>query len=187
MVHGGSGAIVRALRALILGGGLALAGNACVCTLEDCSNAAYVDIVHDGAWQDGSYTLELSLDGEERSCDFVLPDDLPATGHLAALDCGDDGDGGEDVSALLGRRTKCTSTSSADGNSSSGSCTPIPDEYEISLELAANPKSVSITLTRDGATVLSDSRAPKYGRIYPNGSDCDEGCAQASYELSFED
>lgn len=169
------------LRALLLSAGLACAGNACTCTLIDCSNAAYVDIGREGAWQDGSYTLEVSLDDEQRRCDFVVPDDLPAKDRSVSLDCGDG------IDAQLGHPSKCTSTSSNDGNSGSGSCTPIPDEHEISLELRGNPKTVSITLSRDGAVILSDSRAPKYERDYPNGSDCDEGCRQAGYELSFED
>jgi len=141
-----------------------------------CSNAIYIDIVHDGVWQEGSYTLELSFDGQERSCDFVVPDDLPTEGRLASLDCGDG------VRALL--EPRCTLMV---GNSGSGACTPIPDEYGLFLELQGNPKSSSVGLTRDGATILSDSRAPKYERKYPNGPDCDDGCSQGGYALTFED
>lgn len=167
-----------------MSGGLAFAGNACLgqtCTLIGCSNAAYIDIGREGAWHDGSYALELSFDDEQRSCAFVVPDDLPSGGRLLPLDCGDG------VDALLRQRSKCTSTSSNNGNDGSGSCSPIPDEYEISLELMGNPKTVGIMLSRDGDVILSDSRAPKYERDYPNGSDCDEGCTQAGYQLSFED
>ena len=181
MVRVGRGMVTRVFRAFLVSGGLAFAGNACigqVCTLIGCSNAAYIDIGRTDAWPDGAYSLELSMDDEQRSCDFVVPDDL---GRFVTLDCG------EGVTAQLEQRTKCTSTTSSDGNSSSGSCTPIPDEYEISLELIGNPKTISVTLSRDGSTVLSDSRKPKYERDYPNGSDCDEGCSQASYKLSFED
>lgn len=184
MVRLGSGIVVRGIRALLLSSGLAFAGNACigqVCTLIDCSNAAYIDIGRAGAWQDGSYALDISMEDEQRSCNFAVPDDLPAAGLLAMLDCG------EGVFALLGQRQNCTSTTSNDGNSASGSCTPIPDEYELTLELTGNPKTISITLARDGTTLLSDSRTPKYERDYPNGPDCDEGCSQASYPLSFED
>ena len=100
------------IRALLLSVGLAFAGNAClgqVCTSEGCSNAAYIDIKREGAWQDGSYTLEPSLDDDQRSCAFVVPDDLPAKGHGFSLDCGD----GIDVQ--LRQRSKCTSTTSNDG------------------------------------------------------------------------
>lgn len=184
MARVGNGNASRVVRALLSIGGLAFAGNACIgqtCTLIDCSNAAHIEVRREGPWQDGSYTLELSFDDEQRRCDFVVPDDLPSAGSLASLDCGDG------VDALLGQRRKCTSTSSTDGNSGSGSCTPIPDEYEVSLALTGNPKTVNVALSRDGAIILSDSRAPKYERDYPNGSDCDEGCTQAGYALTFED
>ncbi len=184
MVRLGSGILAKVIRTLLLSGGLAFAASACIgqtCTLIGCSSAAYVNIGRAGAWQAGSYALDLSMDDEQRHCDFAVPDDLPPAGLLVPLDCG------AGVSALLGQRSKCTSTTSSDGNSSSGSCTPIPDEYELTLELMGNPKTVSITLSRDGSTVLSDSRKPKYERDYPNGPDCDQGCSQASYQLTFED
>jgi hypothetical protein len=53
--------------------------------------------------------------------------------------------------------------------------------------LDGNPKTIKVTLTRDERTLLSDTRSPKYERSYPNGSDCDEGCSQGGYELTFED
>jgi hypothetical protein len=84
-------------------------------------------------------------------------------------------------------RTECTSTTSKDGHSGSGSCTLIADEYELTLELPENPKTVSIQLARYGATLLSDTREPRYERYYPNGAHCGEGCTSAGYDLSFED
>jgi hypothetical protein len=181
MVRVGNGGL---LRGLLLSCGLVFAGSACVgksCTLIGCSNSANIDIGRDGAWQDGAYTLELSLDGEGRRCSFIVPDDLPPYGRGAGLDCG------EGVDATIWQRSTCSSTVSRDGNSGSGACTPIPNEYEIALELSGNPKTIAITLARDGTALLSDSRAPKYERDYPNGPDCDEGCTQGGYALSFED
>jgi hypothetical protein len=178
--------VVRAARLLLTALGLVLAGNACiggVCTLEGCDSAAYVEIRREGAWWEGTYTLELVVDdAEPRSATFVVPDDLPEGGWSKGIAFGDD-----QVRASLSQRSMCSSTHSPDGNSGSGSCTPIPDEYDVSLELAGNPKTIGITLTRDDQTLLADERSPKYERNYPNGSDCDEGCSQGSYELTFED
>jgi hypothetical protein len=106
----------------------------------------------------------------------LLPD-----GRGARLACG------EGVDATISPRSTCSSTVSQDGNSGSGSCTPIPNEYEIALEVSGNPKTIAITLARDGTALLSDSRKPKYERWYPNGPDCDEGCTQGGYALRFED
>lgn len=182
----GERAVGGAARVLLAGLGLALVGNACigqVCTLVGCSNAALVQIERDGAWQEGAYTLELVMDDDEaRSATFVLPDDLPAQGWTSSIDFGDDG-----VYATLQQTQTCTSMVSKDGNSGSGTCTPIPDAYELGLEIEGNPKTIKVTLKRDERTLLSDTRSPKYERSYPNGSDCDDGCSQGSYELTFED
>lgn len=182
----GERAVGRVARALLAAVGLLLAGNACiggVCTLEDCSNAAWVQIGRDGAWQEGTYTLEISLEDQEPLITtFVVPDDLPPETQSRLVDFGDDR-----VRATFSQRRECTSTGSQDGNSDSGTCTPIPDAYELELELVGNPKTVGVTLTRDEQTLLSDTRSPKYERDYPNGSNCDEGCSAASYELTFED
>jgi len=178
------GASRRALRVLCLGAGLAFAGNACLgqtCTLVGCSDGAYIDVGREGAWREGSYTLEFSIDGEPHSCDFVVPDALPSRGQATLLDCGE----GSEVE--LWQSLTCTSVVSHDGNSGSGSCTPIADEYQLSLELQGNPKTVSISLSRDGQPLLSDSRDPKYEPSYPNGPDCGEGCRQGGYDLIFED
>ena len=184
MARNGKGA-VKFVRAFLVSAGLGLAVSACLgqtCTLIACSNAVYVNLTRDGAWPDGAYTLELSFDEELRACEFSVPADLPPGGRLAALDCGAEG-----VEALLRQRSTCTSTVSNDGNSGSGSCTPIPDQYELSLEIIGNPTSVGVTLSRDGKILLDDTRKPKYEHDYPNGSDCDEGCTQAGYSLKFED
>ena len=113
----GSGA--RGLLAALV---LTLAGMCigCVCTLKDCPNAALVQLGREGAWRDGTYTLELVLDDDEtRSATFVVPDDLPSEGRSGHIDFGDDR-----VYASLWQRRECASTKSKDGNSGSGTCTP---------------------------------------------------------------
>lgn len=126
---------------LWLCGGLAVVNHACIgqsCTLIGCSDSANVEIERAGAWQEGEYTLELALDGEQHSCSFVVPDDLPADGAGAPLDCG------EGVDAVVWQRSMCSSIVSQDGNSGSGVCTPIPGEHQIALELNGNPKTIEI-------------------------------------------
>jgi hypothetical protein len=140
-----------------------------------------LNVTREQAWTDGTYELELTRDEVTTTCSFVLPDNLPKSGRSTSIDCG------SDARVNLEQVATCTTMTSKDGNSGSGSCVPVPDRYQLSLDLAGNPRKVTLALARDGDVVLSDSRAPHYSRFYPNGSDCDEGCSQGSYDLTFED
>lgn len=151
------------------------------CTLVGCENQLLVRVTPEQAWKEGTYELQLTRDDLTTNCSFALPDDLPGQGRVKPLDCGSDA--AVDVQQLL----TCTSMTSKDGNSGSGSCVPVPDRYQLTLELAGNPRQVTLTLARDGEAVLDDSRAPHYSRAYPNGSECDDGCTQGGFDLTFED
>lgn len=160
---------------------LALNGSACdagvECTEIGCVDGVLFDLLPaDGTWADGAYTLTVTFDGIEHRCEFQLPDALPRSGSISSLDCGD-------LTAEIAPRVTCTET--RNGGSVSQSCTPIPDQYDLLLSAYATPAESSITLARDGETILSDARTLDYDESRPNGEECEPACRQAHVELDL--
>jgi hypothetical protein len=175
---------LRAAFALLTIGALPLLTGSCgvggkACTLIGCSDQLSVRLKTEDSWPDGQYTLDLRVEDSVERCVFTAPDDLPQNGALTQLACG------TRVQAMIWPRTTCVTANHPDG-SASNSCQPIPGQFEISLQVAGNPKRFGVELWRDDQSLASDTRQPQYERTYPNGPDCGEGCSQTGYELSFE-
>ncbi len=154
--------------------GLVLSSLAVACDVGDdcepieCANGVWVTAAPEGdVWDAGEYELTVAYDGEVESCSFELPKALPTSRVTIYLDCG------PRVRASLFALGDCTSCSINDG-------------VELQLFLDATPEELSIELTRDEETVLSDTRGVDYEQIYPRGEECGGGCRQSRFELEVE-
>jgi hypothetical protein len=125
-----------------------------VCTDIGCKNDMSVTLVSSlGIWAEGSYRLRVTLDGQQQTCDFSVPADLPSGIGVTSLDCGR-----SDFEAGLG-------------------------DYGVSLQFSTKPETLGLELARDGTVLLSDSREPAYEESRPNGPDCEPACKWADFQV----
>lgn len=131
------------------------------CTLVGCVNGVSVTLgTGSGAWQEGEYAVELSLDDEQVSCAFAVPEDSPVTGSSTTLDCG------PGITALLMSRGSTA------------------NDFDVQLSSYSEPKTLTVSLSHDGAEILSSSPPVVYIESQPNGPDCEPVCRQARVELT---
>jgi hypothetical protein len=134
----------------------------------------------DGTWQPGAYVLTVAVDGTSHSCDLTLPADLPMNGSSTQLTCapklGFQG-------ATLNPEVTCVERRT--GDSVSQSCSPIPDQFVLSVHIDGTPKVLSVTLMRDGIELSAETLTPAYVQSQPNGEGCGPVCRQASVELAL--
>ena len=139
------------------------------CDPIECKDGVWVTASPDGdIWDAGEYELKVTYDGEEESCRFTLPDYVPTTRVSVYLDCG------PRVRASLFALSDCDSGCS------------LSDAMELEVFLDATPDELSIELTRDGDTALSDTRTVEYDEIHPRGPECGGGCRQSHFEVEVE-
>jgi len=139
------------------------------CEPIECKSGVWVVASpSDDLWGSGEYELKVTYDGEEESCSFTLPKHLPSSRVSIYLDCA------PRVRASLYALSDCTSGCS------------LSDAMELELFLDATPDELSIELSRDGESALSDSRTVEYEQIYPRGEACGGGCRQSHFELEVE-
>lgn len=165
----------------VLFSALALAGcevvGGGVCTLVGCSDGVHGTVAPEsGVWEEGEYRLEVVPDGAKSTCQFAVPADLPKSGTITTLDCG------SAATATLWARTECTTTQH--GDAVSHTCDPLPDQYELQVDIDGTPSKLAVRLTRGSDTVLDDSRTLSYEETSPNGPECGPTCRQAGFELS---
>ncbi|HEX2880085.1 MAG TPA: hypothetical protein VHO25_11200 [Polyangiaceae bacterium] len=149
------------------------------CTELGCSDNVSVRVTpRDQAWQEGEYQLALTLDDLTGTCNFTLPDDLPPRGSSSSIPCLDE------VEIGIQQLAECTTGD--EGGNISQSCQPIPDRHELTISAYAKPTQLSLTLSRDGAQLINESRTLSYITSRPNGPDCEPECDQAQVDLTFE-
>jgi hypothetical protein len=129
----------------------------------------------DNEWPAGSYTLTLDYGAEHASCTFSVPDDLPENGSVGVVTCT------QPWMASLNYEVMCVEH--RNGDSVGQSCTPIPDQYYLSVTLSGTPDSVTVLLERDDEPLLEETHALSYAESRPNGPECDPLCRQASVEI----
>ena len=145
------------------------------CTDIGCGDGVSIVVSPESnVWQEGSYTVELELDGSRRSCNFSIPADLPPTGSVTSLECG-----------LLEQLAECTSV--RQGDAVSQSCSPIPNQHRLVLDAQGQPASVTVTLKRDDAVLLSHEDEFRYVETRPNGPDCGPVCRNATVQATFDE
>jgi hypothetical protein len=118
-----------------------------------------------GDWEPGSYSLQVKLDdNEQRTCNFVAPRDVPASGSNGIdLGCVEETGDTFPVFVAIGSRKV---------------------ENSLSIKVDGAPQMIDLTLTRDGQVVLQNVTQPVYAVSQPNGPECSPTCHQASYERS---
>jgi hypothetical protein len=164
---------------------LGIANTMCVipshsCTLVGCGNAATITLrTANGAWTAGTYTIELSVDGTPGTCTLSIPDP-PASAQGTCSSA-------RNVFGLfplsLFQESKCVTVTQ--GSATGESCTPIPGQFHLSLELSGTPVQVGLTVSRDGSQLASQTVAMQYQTVRPNGPDCEPTCHQALADLSL--
>lgn len=149
------------------------------CTEIGCSDVAGVTIqTANGEWAAGEYALNVAFDAMASRCTFTLPDDLPRLGSLSQLDC-DTG-----LQAHFSQRAKCTEHKGPDG-SSSQTCIPIPNQFDLEISQQGVPAKVSVELRLADAVLVDESHSLSYQDVQPNGPECGPVCRQASVKIAI--
>jgi hypothetical protein len=150
------------------------------CNLVGCGNTATITLrTASGPWTAGTYTIELSVDGTPGTCTLSIPDP-PASAQGTCSSA-------RNVFGLfplsLDQESRCVTLTQ--GNATGQSCTPIPAQFHLSLELSGTPAQVGLTVSRDGSPLANETVALQYQTVRPNGPDCEPSCHQASADLSI--
>jgi hypothetical protein len=137
-----------------------LNGTACgighSCTDIGCGSGVSVTLTpQSGTWQEGQYTLDLTMDGRKQECTLRIPNDSP-TGHVS---CGG------------GVRMEFTSN---------------VDDFVLRVLVDSAPKSLGLSLSRDGTVILAESPTLTYQESHPNGADCGV-CRSTSVDVTVVD
>jgi hypothetical protein len=119
-------------------------------------NGLWIDLHStSGAWQQGSYHVGITADGEDITCTATIP--LPKeTG---------------------GANTTCASSSVRLGLS--GSMLPVAAQSISDIVFSTYPAKVTIVITRDGKPFASTTLTPAYTTSQPNGPECEPTCRGA--------
>lgn len=164
---------MTALAGLVLNGAACELGHSC--TDIGCGNGVAM-VVHPEShtWREGTYTVEIALDDDLRSCRFSVPEDLPATGATSSFECG-----------LLEQLAECNEV--RNGDAVSQSCELVPGAYRLVLNTYGEPANLGVSVARDGDTLLSHEQTLRYTESRPNGPECGPVCRWASVELTFDE
>lgn len=127
------------------------------CTEIGCVNGFNVKVTSSGAWKAGKYTVTVVADGVTTTCTA----DLPLTPQSTA---------------------SCSAAGVQIGLS--GSALPAEQHSISDVALTATPKSVMITIARDGTSIGAQSFTPAYKTSRPNGATCEPVCTNASDTLA---
>jgi hypothetical protein len=154
--------MIRACFLLVLPLVASLAGcglTAHACTEIGCADGLDVDFqTASGTWPAGSYQIDLTADGATITCTTTLP-----------------------FASATNPAGSCTSADVIMGLS--GSAQPAAQHAISGLHFNTTPKSVKVTISRDGAMVASGDFTPAYETSMPNGPDCEPTCTNAGATL----
>lgn len=147
---------------------LALASISCsseprACTAIGCESGLRVQLEPTGGWPEGRYRFEIDADGAHATCTGSIP--LPACG-TSALAC-DRTDGFQIIE-------------SGCALAPSGQSFPV-----IRFDAKLRPKTVTIGVLRNDASVGRMQFAPRFETVQPNGEGCEPVCEQASATLQL--
>ena len=144
--------------ALALAGCGALSPQPQGCTEIGCVNGYQITLSSASPWKAGKYTVEVVSDGVTTTCTATLP--LTSTSTA-----------------------ECTGAGVQIGLS--GSMLPAEQQSLSDILLASTPRAVKITVSRDGAQLVTKDFTPKYKTSQPNGPDCEPTCTSATDMLGL--
>lgn len=152
------------------------------CTEIGCIDGATLTLrTADGTWPDGAYTLTLGVEGTTHTCSMSVPEDLPPLGSVMQLTCQP---GLGFPGASLQQDAVCQEQQS--GDAISQSCTPVPDQYTLTMGVQGTPATLAVSVTREGSTLIEQNVSLAYTEFQPNGEGCEPVCRQASAALTLE-
>jgi hypothetical protein len=133
------------------------------CTLAGCTSGFSISLVAAEPLRDGTYDLELTLDGVAATCQHVIADGQ----SVADAECN--------------RRSLVRSTASIYNNGAPPN-NEAPNAFVIDIFDAA--ALVELRVLRDGAPLVEQSYEPSYRTVAPNGPECGPICNTASPQQS---
>lgn len=151
-----AGLALASLVALTLGASCGSSGSKC--TKIGCHDQFVIGFTHE-RWDEGAYTIDLSVDGYDVECSFDFP--FPTVSPEVCPD-------GAGVVFWAYREEEDQ---------------PFEPRGIIVL---GEPHEVSISMSIDGEPLVSESFEVGDRRTYPNGPACDEGCLDEQAELDFD-
>jgi len=145
-----------------------------------CTDALALSLrIADGTWDEGQY--ELVIDGDfspgPTTCRFRVPDDIPAARSATEIDCSGS------LSFSLGQDEDCTNPLMKPANQEP--CVPLPGQFVVSGGIEAAPKTLTLSLTRDGSSIVSRTVRPTYKQNRPAGPGCGSVCEQAHESITL--
>jgi hypothetical protein len=150
------------------------------CTEMACSDQVGFELsTATGEWADGTYELAVHADGQSvGSCTFRFPDQLPhPAGGGGTIPCGDG------FSLTIANEAMCRT--GCDNQSCWQGCTPIYGKFLSRVSVQGTPQELTLSLVRDGRTLLDQTVQPAYRTVYPNGPECGGACKQAKFAASI--
>lgn len=153
-----------------------------ICNEMGCLSGVGITIrAADGSWPAGTYSLTITDDEATHTCQVTLPGDLPERGSTSEIVC-DPAIGFPGAS--LAQDATCMEQRTADAIGES--CTPIPDQYTLSVFIQRTPEALSVAVTRDGEPLAEVSEELEYVEHHPNGEECEPTCRGAGVEVVLE-
>lgn len=158
------------------------------CTEIGCGADLAINVQSE-RWPPGSYVVQISSDEADFECRFEQGGSAGTAGAAGApadapVVVGVDSPRGTSTTGVpLGDRPPppCVRTSGATTSS-----------VELFLEEAAhisiygtNPSEVTVIVIHDEEQVHDEDLKPAYTRSFPNGRDCDDGCLQATEDVTL--
>jgi hypothetical protein len=127
------------------------------CTEIGCTDGLTISFEKTSAtWEPGMYSVDIDADGKKITCTTQIP--LVGSSPSSC----------NDASVLLGV---------------SGSALPEAQHALSDLIFKNTPAKVTVTMSRDGAMVITKDFAPTYKKSQPNGPGCEPICNNASDSL----
>ena len=129
------------------------------CNEMGCADGLVISLSPDAGWAPGQYRFTIVTDGETTVCEGALP--LPPCEQPAL---------------------RCTGSAAIIGESG---CAIDPAAHGFSdIQISSKPKSVTLTIERDGQPIANQTLTPTYQRSQPNGPGCPPVCDNAHAQVA---
>ena len=146
------------------------------CTLVSCQDQVSIRLKTAGrTWPNGAYTFSLRTDSIDTTCSFRLPDDSAMRrGSGIAVTC---------TPHLSFRIELKACTLACDAGPCVLGCDPA-GPLDVEALVRDTPRSVHLSLERDGQPLVVQDVKPAYEDFFPNGRACGGECRQASVDVA---
>ncbi len=134
------------------------------CTLIGCSDGLTIELQRTTRWSAGDYRIDLVVDGVNVACETRITDD-PCDEEATSCTAG------TQVRLATARPFECATPPTMNN---------VPSIY---IDKAA--AEVKLSVKHDGAELASESIAPRYDAVTPNGPACGPICRQARIPVAL--